>query len=164
MNMHKIIFSFLGITCLIALTLCSSGQCSTPVANFPKISLDRVAIGGIQPFATKDYVRSIYGEPDEISERNSKSYDYSEPDETWKYGETFSISFANGKVFCLDSSGPNGLKTPDGIAVGDSEGKLLAAYGKGWRNGYWYKSEYDINLYFQVKNGKVVSISAGWNL
>ena len=162
MLVKKIIFSFLGIVCFIALSMGSTGYCSV---NLPRIAFDRVAIGGIQPFfATKDYVRSIYGEPDEIKElKESKAHGYGR-DEVWKYGDTFTIYFYKDSVDLVISSGPNGLKTPDGIAVGDSEAKLISAYGGKGKIGYWYKSDYDANFVFGVKDGKVSYIAAGWNL
>ncbi len=165
MLVKKIIFSFLGIVCFIALSMGSTGYCSTPIAKFPMIAFDRVAIGGIQPFASKDYVRSIYGEPDEIIDRKgSRAYNDSQPDIVWKYGDTFSISFYKDTVFSAISSGSNGLKTPDGIAVGDSEAKLISIYGNKGKFGYWYRSDYETNLTFQVKDGKVTRIFVGWNL
>lgn len=161
MSVKKIIFSCLCFVCLMAVITASSGYC----ASFPKIAFNRVAIGGIQPFATKNYVRSIYGEPNKIIDRRDpKLHRDGDPDEDWVYGDTLIISFAQDTVFCIISSGPNGLKTPDGIAVGDSEAKLISAYGRKWKLGYWFKSDYDTNFTFHVKNGKVSRIFAGWNL
>ena len=165
MLVKKIIFSFLGIVCFIALSMGSTGYCSTPIAKFPMIAFDRVAIGGIQPFASKDYVRSIYGEPDEIIDRKESSVHSDDGwDEVWKYGDTFLIWFDKDSVIIVKSTGPNGLKTPDGIAVGDSEAKLISVYGNKGKFGYWYKSDYDTNFVFGVKDGKVSYIAAGWNL
>ena len=142
------------------------GECATPMAKFPYISFDRIAIGGIQPLtSTRDYVRSVYEEPDKITRRpETGKFSDSDITETWEYGDSFSISFSNDWVFCLSVNGPNGLATPDGIKVGDSETKVISTYGRKWKLGYWYKSEHDCSLTIGVTNGKVTRIFAGWNL
>lgn len=162
--MKKLISSWLVLICLGLLLICAGSSCHA-AANFPRIAFSRVAIGGIQPFATKDYVRSVYGEPTKIVDlKNSPLYCEGNPDEHWIYGDSFSIDFAKGYVFCVISSGANGLRTPDEIGVGDSEAKVIAAYGRKWKLGYWYTSDYDTTFSVSVRNGKVTQIYAGWNL
>ena len=164
--MKRLHFSFTVILCLtVLLAFPMSGKCATPTAKFPYISFERVAIGDIQPNSTTDYVRSVYGEPDEITNRRgTKFYSEGEPDEVWTYGKTFSISFANGKVYSVISEGNNGLTTPDDIKVGDSETKVISVYGQRGKLGYWYRSDNSCNLTISVKNGKVTRIFAGWDL
>ncbi|MBQ7498323.1 MAG: hypothetical protein IJU00_10915 [Selenomonas sp.] len=165
--MKKILAPFITLILLTILLLPSvQGECATPMAKFPYISFDRIAIGGIQPLtSTRDYVRSVYGEPDKITKRpETGKFSDSDITETWDYGDSFSISFSNDIVYCLGVNGPNGLATPDGIKVGDSESKIISAYGSKGKLGYWYKSEYDCNLTIGVTNGKVTRIFAGWTL
>lgn len=163
-RLSTLLFSFFCLALLLAIPF--QGECATPAAKFPYVSFDRVAIGGIQPLtSTRDYVRSIYGEPDKITKRpETGKFSDSEITETWNYGDSFSISFSNDWVFCLSVDGLNGLATPDGIKVGDSESKLISTYGRKWKLGYWYKSDNDCNLTIGVKNGKITRIFAGWNL
>lgn len=164
--MKKILAPFITLLLLTILLLPSvQGECATPMAKFPYISFDRIAIGGIQPNATNDYVRSVYGEPDEITNRRgTKFYNEGDPDEVWIYGKTFSISFSNGKVYSVISEGDNGLSTPDNIKVGDNETKVISVYGQKGKLGYWYRSDNACNLTISVKNGKVTRIFAGWDL
>ena len=163
-RLSTLLFSFFCLALL--LTIPFQGECATPVAKFPYVAFDRIAIGGIQPMtSTQDYVRSVYGEPNKIKKMDKTGKFSDIPiTETWDYGETFSISFAEDKVFNLVSKGPNGLSTPDGIKVGDDESKVISSYGRKWKLGYWLRSDYECNLTIHVKNGKVTQIFAGWDL
>lgn len=130
--MKKILAPFITLLFLSILLLPSvQGECATPMAKFPYISFDRIAIGGIQPLtSTRDYVRSVYGEPDNIQHITNSRHPEDEPNEIWTYGENFIISFLDGCVFNVLTKDPNGLATPDGIKVGDSESKVISAYGR----------------------------------
>ena len=163
-RLSTLLFSFFCLALLLAIPF--HGECATPVAKFPYVAFDRIAIGGIQPMSsTQDYVRSVYGEPDKIKKMNKTGKSNDIPiTETWEYGETFVISFAEDRVFNLVSNGPNGLATPDGIKVGDDESKVISAYGRKGKFGYWLRSDYECNLTIHVKNGKVTRIFAGWDL
>ena len=100
-----------------------------------EIDKSRIAIGGIQPGNTPNYVKSIYGNPDKIEARyvpngggaripkNSTIY-------TWYYGNSFEIEILNNEIV-LDaiSKDNNGLKTPDGITVGMRSNVLYEKYG-----------------------------------
>lgn len=166
--MKKFLCLCFSTICLAACLLYpAAGKCMTHATSsaFPRISFNRVAIGGIQPFASKDYVRSIYGEPDKIHDLSKSPVPGDgNPDEAWEYGDSFRILFAKEYVFSIVSSGHNGLKTPDGIQVGDSEAKVMTAYGQKWKLGYYYVSDWDTFFTISVQNGRVKQIYAGWNL
>lgn len=165
--MRKILTLFMSFIVFTMLLVNSMhGECKTPMAQFPYIAFERIAIGGIQPLtSTKEYVRSVYGDPDEIIKRPPTGrFSDSDITETWKYGGTFSIVFSEDYVFNIETTGANNLATPDGLKVGDGESKLISIYGHRGKLGYWYRSEHECNLAITVKNGKVTSIFAGWNL
>ena len=132
------------------------------------ISDDRIAIGGICPLAvTADYIKSIYGEPTEIIKAKVHG-----TNDLWKYNDTLQIYVGEkNSILLIRSSGNNGLKTPDGIGVGDKIFTVLAKYGPAWVSppnkgdgSYWYQGSHNCLLVFNVKKGIVTSISAGWNL
>lgn len=136
-------------------------------ANVKNIAYNRIALGGIQIGSTKDRVRSIYGNPNSIKEhddRNTRSM-YDGYVEEWTYGNSFKIIFVNGKVDSISSMAKNGIKTPEGIAVGDDIRKLYKTYGTANRiagdgiYNYYSIDYYYLCISFKVKNDKIVSIS-----
>jgi len=90
----------------------------TVMASVPASEL---AIGGIGIGASGSYVRSVYGNPDDV-----KSYSWGE---IWKYG-SFELVFEKDTVLSLKSVGNNGLSTPAGLAVGMKIGTAYDLYGK----------------------------------
>ena len=151
--------SLICLTVLLALPI--TGKCETHAANDSYISFDRLAIGGVQIRASKDFVRSIYGEPIKIDDyRQYQKYNPNTPDEVWIYKDNFAVYFFNDIVCQVNSEGRNGLKTPDKIQVGDSEAKMIAAYGKGKKLGtrYQYKGEQNCYVLIQVVKGVVETI------
>jgi len=132
-----------------------------------KLANDEIAIGGISPGATQDYVRSIYGEPTKAS--RSKDHD-GDTWETWLYGDSFRLTWFVGPkgtyLHLLRTSAANGLATPRGIKVGSRVSEVLEKYGEPFvkqPKHYWYKGANDCDLVFEVKNGVVTEITAGWS-
>ena len=121
---------------------------AAPTKNVPR---EDIAIGGVYFGATKDYVQSIYGEPDKVfTKKQSKG---AEPPilELWQYGDSFIISFnpQNDKVEKIESTKRNGLKIPMGAAVGD--------------NIFAVKNYYDGKCFFaSEKNGYVLRLQASF--
>lgn len=142
----------------------SSSESKSSSAEVRKVlPNEEIAIGGICPYtATPEYVRSIYGEPDKLSKGTDHSGHYYEH---WTYGDSFDIWFWGNEgalvVQIVRTTAANGLAIPAGIKVGSRASEVEAKYGKS--KSYWYKGSNDCNLSFEVKNGVVVSIGAGWN-
>ena len=89
------------------------------------IPKSEVALGGIQLGATTEHVKSVYGEPTRI--RIDKRPVYGDAVRThenvivWEYGSTLTFKFEprNEKVYYIETTGNNGIKTPSGFSVGD---------------------------------------------
>ena len=100
-----------------------------------------VGVGGISPYATTDYVKSVYGEPTYQTVLNNGELFFA-------YGESTSIYFSTEKrltgiitgkdngsddlyiVRRIDTRKGSGFVTPGGIGIGDAEKKITAVYGK----------------------------------
>ena len=133
-------------------------------ANVKNIAYSRMALGGIQLGSTKDRVRSIYGNPNNTKEydsRNTRSM-YDGYIEEWTYGNSFKITFVNGKIDNIKSTAKNGIKTPDSISVGDDIRKLYKTYGTAKRSdgtSHIYYNDYnDVCMAFWVKDDKITEI------
>lgn len=105
---------------------------STCFAARPKeIPVKDIAIGGITINASEDYVRSVYGEPDEITYQN---YRGPEPEhtKTFRYGNSFFITFDADRntVHTIKTTGNNGLVTPAGFTVGSKISDVKKYYGE----------------------------------
>ena len=103
---------------LLSTICCMIMFIGTVMASVPASEL---AIGGIGIGASGSYVRSVYGNPDDV-----KSYSWGE---IWKYG-SFELVFEKDTVLSLKSVGNNGLSTPAGLAVGMKIGTAYDLYGK----------------------------------
>ena len=132
------------------------------------LSVDNVAIGGITMGMTQDEVASIYGQPD-----TSKDYGVSKESGAytimWKYGDTFTVWFANGYVDGATTTANNGIQTPAGIHVGSPVGDIWKSYGQPWLEqnnktsySYWYHTECGRKLFIDVKNKHVTRVAMGY--
>jgi len=86
---------------------------------YADISPSEVSLGGISPGTSKDYLVSVYGQPDDIL---YGKYGV----ETYVYGGTFSIRFGgtSPSAIWVETMGNNGIGTPSGITVGMRESEL----------------------------------------
>lgn len=121
-----------------------SGVCFAQVRN------DQIALGGIPLFATRAYVRQIYGDPGTM-------YNPVTGVEEWRYGDSFAITFQNMRnteqsphgfeylVVRLSIHAANGITTPDGITVGDSMDKVWEIFGEA--DNVYPKQGYDVYEY-----------------
>jgi len=91
---------------------------STALASVPESEL---SIGGIGIGNSGGYVRSVYGNPDEV-----KNYNWGA---IWRYG-SFKVILEKNKVISLESRGNNGLSTPAGVSVGMKMSNAYDLYGK----------------------------------
>lgn len=151
--------------CIVTLVSCMlfSGM------SFAKISNSRIGIGGITIGSTAEFVTKTYGQP-QVSKRSFYG-PYGEYAYFTKYGDSFSVSYFenDGMVFLMSSTAQNGLKTPDGITVGDKASMLQRIYGtadliqtdKSGEVHYWYLGDKNVKIIFHTKNGIITSISCG---
>ena len=135
------------LICLLNVSMCSAKKI---------INSEQAAIGGISTGADTNYIKSIYGEPNEIFTRENNSV-------TWFYGTTFQIEFVNDVAISVVSSGPNGLTTPNGISVGMKKNKIRSQFGspnqtEKYKNRaiYFYEIDNGSKLIFIVKD-KIIS-------
>lgn len=135
---------------------------------FAKYVPKNVSIGGIAFNSSDSYVRSVYGAPTNI--RQNFNHLYGENTVIYSYNDSLLITFVKNKATFLTSKTKNGLKTQQGIAVGDSFEKVLNTYGNpissfrrdGLECNYFGNNVgYGIGYMFSVLNGKVVKIDAG---
>lgn len=131
--------------------------------SVPALSMNRLALGGIQIGASFERVRSIYGSPNNVKRlvgRDLRFWD-GNSGEVWSYGNSFEITFIDGTVRLITSKASNGIKTADGISVGDDAGKLWRTYGRAYssmKNAYLYRNSF-IYLKFTMSGEKISEIS-----
>ena len=123
-----------------------------------------MAIGGITFGASEDYVKSIYGEPSDISYDSNGVWGKTK---TYQYGSSFFIKFGQtGNVIELKSTANNGLKTPQGFTVGIPLSEVASYYenkgSTGKKDGKKYcvyqADWYKYMKYVADKKGKIASI------
>ena len=140
------------------------------------IDESQVALGGITPLSSQEYVRSIYGNPTSVSSPFRTGL-------VWSYGKTLTIHFVTGEAFgylknqneyykfflnSLTTTANNGFGTPAGIIVGMDESIVYQIYGnpdfrKG--NSITYRARNSgYGLSFNIKKGKVAAITAFCNI
>lgn len=160
--MKKIISAF--IFCLMTFFAGSNA--------YAMIDESQVALGGITPLASQEYIRNIYGNPTSVSSPYRNAL-------VWSYGKTVSIHFVSGAAFgyvndqseyyqfflnSITTTANNGFATPAGIIVGMDESIVYQIYGnpdfrKG--NSITYRTRRGgYGLSFNIKKGKVAGITA----
>ena len=101
-----------GVLIAASFAVCSAGRPT-------EIPIREIAIGGIDTLASEEYVRSVYGEPDEIT---YEPWQRAQPhnQKTFRYGDSFFIVFDadDGRAWRITTTGNNGLATPAGFANG----------------------------------------------
>ena len=149
----------------------SSGSNGDSSYKKPKslLSDEEIAIGGISPLgSSRDYIQSIYGEPNDKTKKWSKAVE--DMVEHWKYGDSFEIYFYSERRESPDlilCTAANGLATPAGIKVGSRASEVIDKYGEpAFKNSsqYLYKGAADCELVFGIENGRVCRIAAGWSM
>ena len=131
--------------------------------SVPALSMNRLALGGIQIGASFERVRSVYGSPNSVKRlvgRDLRFWD-GNSGEVWSYGNSFEITFIDGTARLITSKASNGIKTADGISVGDDAGKLWRTYGRAYKsmkNAYLYRNSF-IYLKFTMSGEKISEIS-----
>lgn len=131
--------------------------------SVPALSMDRIALGGIQLGASPERVRSIYGSPDKIRHLTWRDLRFwgGSIGEVWNYGNSFEITFIDGTARVVTSKASNGIKTADGISVGDDAGKLWRTYGRAYsstKDAYLYRN-LSVFMKFTMSGEKISEIS-----
>ncbi|MCH4167206.1 MAG: DUF4309 domain-containing protein [Megasphaera sp.] len=141
-----------------ATLLLPAGSC------FATLATEQIAVGGVGPGCTTEYVEGVYGTPtssENISADTGANY------VEYNYEGHFLVGFdaGNSQVMYVTSTGDN-LKTPAGIGVGMTADALTPAYGPA-DNLYNYndKTLYEYSdgngntLSFDVQNFYIVSVN-----
>ncbi len=129
---------------------------------------DPVRLGGIKLGDNWNNVLSLYGSPENTYSYSPEGYPDSRCVYVYYKDYTFRINLnSNNYILDITSSGINGIKTPHGIQVGDSESTLINTYGnelnrEGY-NLYTLKDKggfrgYPPELQFYIENGKISKI------
>lgn len=159
---------------LKTLALASAILCvgTTALAKLPD---SEMALGGIKPTTSLDYIEEIYGAPTtEATPEYAIAWD--EYTKTVEYGDSVKILVSskneNGtyKVLKIKVSANNGFNTPRGLHVGSTRQDVYNTYGKpdymqqqGKYANIIYKTAGDVNLIFHCEGNKVTVITVGWN-
>ena len=131
--------------------------------SVPALSMNRLALGGIQIGASPERVFSVYGSPNNVRRLVGRDLRFwgGNSGEVWSYGNSFEITFIDGTARVITSKANNGIKTADRISVGDDAGKLWRTYGQAyssWKNTYLYCNSF-IYLKFTMSGEKISEIS-----
>lgn len=136
--------------------------CSAAPGRYEEIPKADIAIGGITLGAAESYVKRIYGEPNEVSYKETGVFGRTK---VFQYGNSFFVTFSNNKkewhVLEVKSTGNNGLKTPGGFTVGMKLADVYNHYGPGYDgdNSLGYSSNWWLQIKFKGdKSGKITEI------
>ena len=149
-----------GLLSLMAAVFMLTAVCHA-AGYIPK---EDVALGGVTLGATEDYVSGIYGEPDDITYKTTGAFGKMK---TFRYGDSFFVTFGNGKVIEISSDADNGISTPAGFTVGTPLSDVKDRYrGAGYESKdkqgkrfIRYSPEWGVYLMFREgKKGQVGSI------
>lgn len=86
------------------------------------IAKDEVALGGVRPDMSIDYIRTVYGEPTRSERMAPGAWNY-------YYGDSVKIHTNNGNVITIKVTKDNGFRTPSGFHVGMNIDDVLSVYG-----------------------------------
>lgn len=152
-QIRQLVTAALGCACMAVSSLA-----------FAQVSTDQIAIGGVGPGCTDEYVRSIYGDPSQSAQMTSDTgVQYT----TWQYGGSFIVGFLDrdhtaAYVTCTADN----LATPGGVTVGMTADVLGNVYGSadqiyGYQDKslYVYSDDHGNSLSFDVQNFYIVSIN-----
>lgn len=146
-------------------------QTCLAAAPWKEIPEEDIAVGGINLGTTRDYVQSVYGEPDNIERKNLNYGSEIIHLEINRYGTSFFVTYDldTNRVVEVKSTGNNGLKVPAGFAVGDNISDVRKYYnGAGFsrkKNEQHYTADWYLNLHFEADSkGKIKEIIASANL
>lgn len=128
---------------------------------------DPFMLGGISMGNNWQQVLSMYGTPDDIQVYVPEGY----PNSRCRYACYYNYSLIfnlndNDYILDITTLSKNGVKTPHGIQVGDSESKLISTYGSDLQK-YDNTYVFSVNggyrgappvLFFSIENGKISKI------
>lgn len=120
---------------LLAILLVGVFIMASATGEAATLDKEHFVVGGIGLDSTPEYVESIYGAPDDVKYGHGPFGDITH----WYYGDSFSIGFVDGVATYIDVTDNNGIKTVDGIQVGDIREKVEQTYGMPLHFNYFRK-------------------------
>lgn len=136
-----------------------------------RIDPARMALGGVTPGSTEDYVRQTYGPPKSAARTFQASQDQYVKE--YNYGDSFFVAVlekTHTVLWLMSMDRHNKIATPDGIQVGSSLDDVLHAYGEpdlrqidGDADYLWYfgTGTGTDRLVFRVSYSRVTAITCG---
>ena len=92
---------------------------------FASIRLEQTELGCIRVGETRDFVESIYGEPD------SSKVNHMWGGMNCRYGDSFDVTYTmDGHVIHISTTADNGIVTADGIKIGSTINDIMRVYGE----------------------------------
>lgn len=122
---------------ILAILLACVFIMATTTGEAATLDKEHFVVGGVGLDSTPEYVESIYGAPDDVKYGHGPFGDITH----WYYGDSFSIGFVDGVATYIDVTDNNGIKTVDGIQVGDTRVKVEQTYGRPTRFRYYSKQK-----------------------
>ena len=109
-----------------AFVLLLGAACMMSSVASAQISNDRIAIGGVGPGCTPEYVESVYGPPTSQEQGSNGDQTYLE----YNYNNGYIIGFdGSGSQAVAVTCTTDNLATPDGVSVGMEASVLSDKYG-----------------------------------
>ena len=157
---------------LIGFALINSICYAEYIQTDSRISPDRFVFGGVRLGDTMGTVEKIFGKPPRY-EHDEQNLMTGSVTDSWHYvwlprDYTLHVSFSDGRVSEVTSTGKNKIMTQDGIEVGDSEFMIKQRYGEpsdlmksaNTRNYIYRSSQNKFHcLCFYVESGVIRTIS-----
>ena len=145
------IAGLLAGACLLGSVVCSAA-----------VPDEELLVGGIGYGTSASYLRNVYGEPDKID----TEHHHGKLVEEYKYGKSLEFKLADGSVYRIEVSGPNGFATRAGVAVGMAASVLRDKYGepdliRGDEHIYRSASDPNIGFVFEVENNRITEFECG---
>ena len=125
------------------------------------IPFSEISLGGIKLGMSRQDVKDIYGEPNEISHRIAVT---GNEVEDWQYGDDFDITFYNDVVDAVSTHGKNGIKSPSGFTCGSFSFWDVRSYYED-KYGEYPHASYDIsgNMFYECDNPIISRIEFKFN-
>ena len=131
MGNMKMCYKVSVLSCFFMLMCVLTSTCFAHYSDKEPLPNSEVALGGITLGSTMDYVKSIYGEPDETGWTTDT---FGNRTLYHRYGNGFYLlegTYGGGSsINELTSKANNGLATPSGITVGTTLDTVKSIYGE----------------------------------
>ena len=109
---------------------------------FASVNSYLLALGGLVPGNTPEYIRSVFGTPTKVV------------DSKYFYGKGFEISFHDNFAVSIVSKANNGIGTPSGIRYGSTITEVMKKLGNPDKLPFYLRNEKNLIRYTDGDNGK----------